>query len=146
MRTLSKLPAALVLACCIMPGRLAAQSAPQAGTTYRNQLQESDDDNRCVTYGAQPGTEPYADCRAKLRQMHELAREAAENQSNAQAEDRKAAMLQQFLANQARQQQDFYDQQMANIRAAGQSFHPYASRTLNCTTNYSGNYAYTNCQ
>lgn len=147
MRTLSKMLVAMVLANCIIPGPLAAQSESGASTTYPNQLQDTDDNNRCVTYGAQPGTEPYAACRAQLSQMHAMAREAVENQSNAQAEDRKAALVRQFLANQARQQQNFYDQQMANIRAWGQSSRLNNSpQGLNCTTSYVGNYAYTNCR
>ncbi|HWH56881.1 MAG TPA: hypothetical protein VN682_04570 [Terriglobales bacterium] len=148
MRTLSKVMAIMILVGWLAPeSQVAAQSAPEAGATYPNQLQNIEDNDRCLSYGAQPGTKPYADCRMQLNQMHLMARQAVENQSNTQVEDRNAALVQQFLANQARQQQDSYDQQMANIRAWGQSSRLGTSpHSLNCTTSYVGNYAYTNCQ
>lgn len=148
MRIFSTVLVAMTLAGWLAPvSQVAAQSAPEAGAAYPNQLQDIEDNNRCLSYGAQPGTKPYADCRVQLNQMHLMARQSAENQSNTQVEDRKAALMQQFLANQARQQQGSYDQQMANIRAWGQSSRLGISQhSLNCTTNYVGNYAYTNCQ
>lgn len=147
MRTLSKVLVGTALIGCVLPGQqLSAQSVPEGAPAYRNQLQDLDDDKRCVSYGAQPGTESYADCRAQLHQAHEMVREAAENQANEHVEDQKAALVRQFLANQARQQQDSYDQQMMNIRAWGQRTLQPATPTANCITNYVGNYAYTNCQ
>lgn len=144
MRTLSKVLTVIVLVGCIIPGRVLAQFITGGGATYRNQLQDTDDNNRCVIYGAQPGTEAYADCRAQLSQAHVMALQAEADRHNTE-EGRKAALVQQFLANQARQQQDLYDQQMSNIRASGQRTLQPAS-TKNCITNYVGNSAYTSCQ
>lgn len=137
---------AVVLTGCTTPEqRLADQAAVEGSTVYRNRLQDIDDSNRCVSYGAQPGTEPYANCRAQLSQAHAMALQTETNRQSAE-EDRKAALVSQFLANQARQQRDSYDQQMMNIRAWGQRTLQPATPTANCITNYVGNYAYTNCQ
>jgi len=145
MRIFAVAVVAVALVGCIAPEqRLADQAAAERSNAYRSRLQDIDDNNRCVTYGAQQGTEAYANCRAQLSQARALAFQAEADRQN-EAESRKAALVQQFLANQARQQQDLYDQQMSNIRASGQRTLQPAS-TKNCITNYVGNSAYTSCQ
>jgi hypothetical protein len=34
------------------------------------------DDRECVSYGAQPGTQPYIDCRLKLKEIRQSAENA----------------------------------------------------------------------
>lgn len=65
--------AVVLIGCAAPEQRLADQAAVERSTAYRNRLQDIDDNNRCVSYGAQPGTEAYANCRAQLSQAHAMA-------------------------------------------------------------------------
>jgi hypothetical protein len=56
---------------------------------------EAQDDSKCRSYGAKPGTKPYIDCRLSLNQLRD--QQAARAQAQAQAE---------AAAEEAREQQD----------------------------------------
>ena len=88
------------------------------------------DNDRCVSYGNQPGTPAYSQCRMQLAQMRQqtaIAQTAAVSQ-----------MLQNNQAIAAQQQA----QQQQNLRAVVQ---PLPPPPVNCLTSYVGNQALTQC-
>lgn len=130
--------AAMALTGCISAQQRAAdQMSAARSASYTAYLQEIDDNNRCVSFGAQPGTSAYTRCRLQLAQMRANAIGAER--------DRQAAVAAQSRAEWAKHQQDMYDQQMANIRAIGQAAQTTSTAPKNCITNYVGGSAYTTC-
>jgi hypothetical protein len=88
------------------------------------------DNDRCIGYGAQPGTSAYTQCRMQLAQMRQQTTVA------------QTALLGQMIQNNqavAAQQQA---QQQQSLRAVVQ---PLPPAPTNCLTSYVGNQAYTQC-
>jgi hypothetical protein len=98
---------------------------------------EAEDDSKCRSYGAKPGTKPYIDCRVSLNQLRD--QQAARAQAAAQAE---------AAAEEAREQQDLQDRRALALQylMSRPQPQPYVPNpTINCRSNQVGNQTYTNC-
>ncbi|HEY2071661.1 MAG TPA: hypothetical protein VGG48_19030 [Rhizomicrobium sp.] len=110
--------AVIALSGCISPEEQAA--------AYRSQVAAADaaDNSRCLSYGTQPGTSAYTQCRMQLTQLRAQAAQ--------QDQDRRAALISAYLAG--------------HQNPPPATFYPIPTTpTTNCTTTYIGNQAYTNC-
>lgn len=123
MRVLLIAAAALMLAGCVSEKQKEADAQAMANAAaYQRALQNTEDANKCVGYGAVQGTPEYTQCRLQFTQMHQQAALAA-----AQAQQQQRAMI---LG--------------AYLGGTGPFQKPNPG--VNCTTSYIGTQAYTHCQ
>lgn len=115
----------------------ASQQEREAKMQVQIAAADAADASRCASYGAQPGTPAYTECRIQLTQMRQQAAIATQAQQTAII----GQMIQNNQAAAAQQQL----QQQQNLRAVIQPLPPSPMQT-NCTTSYIGNQAYTHCQ
>jgi len=99
---------------------------------------EAQDDSKCRSYGAKPGTKPYIDCRLSLNQLRD--QQAARAQEQAQA----AAVAEEAQEEQRQQNQRALALQYLMSRPQPQPYVP-ANPNINCTSNHAGNQTYTTC-
>jgi predicted esterase YcpF (UPF0227 family) len=123
------------IACCFALLLAGCLTQEERDARMQAQIEAADaaDANRCSSYGAQPDTPAYTQCRMQLTQMRQDAAMAAQA--------RQAAIVGQAIQG----SQAIAAQQQQNMRAVVQPLPPQVTPT-NCTPSYIGNQAYTHCQ
>ena len=99
--------------------------------------QASNDDSECQSFGAQPGTDSYINCRIQLKKIS--------TDQQAQSADQKQRAAQAFflnLQNQQNQQNQQTQQTLKNL----QQKPPAIPSQINCTSTAFGQTVNTNCQ
>lgn len=121
------------------------QKDQAAQAARENAAREAQDDSKCRSYGAKPGSKPYIDCRLSLNQLRDqqgaraqaaaAAERAAEEQRQEREQEQKRALAMQYLIS--RQQQPAPTPYYVPV--------PAPNASVNCTSNRVGNQTYTNC-
>ena len=109
------------LAGCALVGCMSPEERAARAAAYQAQL-EVQEDAQCRSYGAEPGSQTYVQCRMLLQQQA------------AQAEAQRRAAIMQMLINRP---------QIQPVQLQTPALP--SNQSVNCTTNYVGAQAFTHC-